>query len=149
MWMDLQHTQIDQLHATSEAHGNYCKWMIYSPWWLHSSDQPKNCPKLCALASRFLLIFFGWNINSLKLWMNPIWYPLGGCAPPRLWQCALVIPLTESTDICLEMCALTSSILGQKGFPRSDPKIPLGTQTSLLKCCTLPSCLMRRSRFHR
>ena len=49
-----------------------------------------------------------------------VWIPLGECAPLPLENCALVIPPSESAEMCLKMIALVYCEMGQKGFPRSD-----------------------------
>jgi hypothetical protein len=100
---------------------------------------------MSALASRLLLVTVGLKIRPLKLRCHP----LGVCAPPRLCECALVIPPTESDDVCLEMIVLVSSVMGRKGFLGSDPEYPLEPQMHFLKSCALSGCLLRSERFHR
>ena len=45
--------------------------------------------------------------------------PLGKCAPLLLENCALVILLSESAEMCLKLIALAYCEMGRKGFPRS------------------------------
>jgi hypothetical protein len=52
--------------------------------------------------------------------LDPGWIPLGECTPLPLENCALVIPLSESDDMCLKMIALAYCEIGQKGFSVSD-----------------------------
>jgi hypothetical protein len=48
------------------------------------------------------------------------WIPLGECTPLLLENCALVIPPSESTDMCLKLIALAYCEVGRKGFHGSD-----------------------------
>jgi hypothetical protein len=42
------------------------------------------------------------------------------CTPLSLENCTLVIPLSESTEMCLKMIASAYCEMGRKGFPGSD-----------------------------
>jgi hypothetical protein len=116
--------QDELLHATT-THTTTAARLECSPWWLNSSDNPEICLKLCALTSNTLSVTVCLKIDPLLICTNPGWDPLGGCAPPQLNCCALVIPPSESGCNCLNLSALASSELGRKGFPGSGPVISL------------------------
>jgi hypothetical protein len=56
------------------------------------------------------------------------WIPLGECDPLLLAKCVLVIPPSESDEICLKMTALVYWEMGRKGFPESGPMLALESQ---------------------
>jgi hypothetical protein len=89
---------------------------------------PGNYPKLTALVSRLLMMTDKLMIGPQNLWMSS----LGNFTPPGLNECALVIPLVESTTIYLKMCTLDNVVLDQKGFHGSDLELHLKPQMTLL-----------------
>jgi hypothetical protein len=66
-----------------------------------------------------------------------------GCAPPLANYCALVIPLLESSCMCLKLSALVSFVMGRKGFPGFGQVNSLEPWISLPTCCALTGQLLR------
>jgi hypothetical protein len=104
------------LQATT-SHTTTATSLESSPWWLDLSDWPRNCPKQCALLTLLALVIdhpfadmFGPRMDPLGE-MHPLCY---------LENCSLVIPLSESADMCLKLIALAYCEMGQKDFPGSD-----------------------------
>jgi hypothetical protein len=116
--------QDELLHATT-THTRTTAILECSPWWISSSDNPKICPNWVTLTLSTLSVTTELNINPIFIYTNPRWDPLGGCAPPLLKCCSLVIPPSESGCNCLNMSAMASSKLGRKGFPGSGSVISL------------------------
>ena len=52
--------------------------------------------------------------------LDPGWIPLGECTPLPLENCALVIPLSKSAEMCLKMISLAYCEMGRKGFLKPD-----------------------------
>jgi hypothetical protein len=65
-----------------------------------------------------LALVLSTGICQVPLLMNldPRWISLGECAPLLLEKCILVIPPSESYEICLKITALVYWEMGQKGF---------------------------------
>jgi hypothetical protein len=51
---------------------------------------------------------------------SPDGSPWGKCAPSALENCALVIPPSESADVCLKLIAQVYCEMGRKDFPGSE-----------------------------
>ena len=68
--------------------------------------------------------------------LDPGWIPLGECTPLSLAKCVLVIPLSESNEMCLKMTALVYWEMGRKGFPEYGLWNPKCIRQ---KCCTSKS----------
>lgn len=72
--------------------------------------------KLSQLMHLALVLSTGICRTPLLMNMDPGWTPLGACAPLLLAKCVLVIPASESDEICLKMTALVYWEMDQKGF---------------------------------
>jgi hypothetical protein len=66
--------------------------------------------------------------TPLLMNLDPRWIPLGECAPLLLEKRILVIPLSESDEICLKTTALVYWEMGWKGFPKSGLMLALEPQ---------------------
>jgi hypothetical protein len=75
--------------------------------------------KLSQMMRPALVLSTGIYRTPLLMNLDPIWIPLGECAPLLLEKCVLVIPSSESDEICLKMTALVYWEMGRKGFPES------------------------------
>jgi hypothetical protein len=71
--------------------------------------------------------------TPLLMSLDPGWIPLGECAPLLLEKCVLVIPPSESDEICIKMTALVYWEMGRKGFPESSLMLALEPQMCLPK----------------
>jgi hypothetical protein len=140
---DLLHANPELLHAPNNSHDNCCWRLVCSPWWLKSSDKPKNFLNWVAIVPNDLSLTFGLKICPRLVCMNPEWTPLGGCAPPRLCLCALVIPPSETGSNRLKLCTLVSFVMGQKGLCGSSSVISLDSQLCLHKCFALSDWKVR------
>jgi hypothetical protein len=101
--------------------------------WDYGSSN-SNCWKSGKFTPRAILLEMAWKLSQMMrpalvlstgiyrthLLMNldPGWIPLGECAPLLLAKCVLVIPSSESDEICLKTTALVYWEMGQKGFPK-------------------------------
>jgi hypothetical protein len=77
--------------------------------------------------------------------LDPRWIPLGECAPLLLAKCVLVIPPSESDEICLKTTALVYWEMGRKGFPESGLMLALEPQMCLPKVSHVQVWKMRPS----
>jgi hypothetical protein len=101
------------------SHGNCCKSKKFAEW-LDLLNRHENCTKQCSLLSLLVLVT-DWPL-CWCVW-TPDGSPLGECAPLLLENCALVIPPSESVEMCLKLIALVFCEMGRKGFPGSAPMI--------------------------
>jgi hypothetical protein len=84
--------------------------------------------------------------------LDPRWIPLGECAPLSLEKCVLVIPPSESDEMCLKMTALVYWEMGWKCFLEYGPMLALepilpgwdkSTKNPLRSCAlTLDECTL-------
>jgi hypothetical protein len=58
--------------------------------------------------------------DPLLVSLDPGWIPWGNVPPLLLENCALVISLSESVDMCLKLIALAYCEMGWKDFPGSN-----------------------------
>ena len=72
------------------------------------------------------LVIICWT--PLLMSLDPGWIPLGECTPLLLAKCVLVIPPSESDEICLKMTALVYWEIGRKDFPESGLMLALEPQ---------------------
>jgi hypothetical protein len=73
--------------------------------------------KLSQIMHPALVLSPGNYLTPLLMGLDPGWIPLGECAPLSLEKCALVIPLSESIEMCLKMTDLGLLGNGLEGFP--------------------------------
>ena len=66
--------------------------------------------------------------TPLLVCMDPGWIPLGECTPLSLAKCVLVIPPSESDEMCLKMTALVYWEMDWKGFPEYGMMLALEPQ---------------------
>jgi hypothetical protein len=115
------------------------QWMRW-----HYGNSDGNCWKFGKFALGAILLGMDWKLSQMMcpalvlsigicrtpLLMNldPGWIPLGECAPLLLAKCVLVIPLSESDEICLKTTALVYWEMGRKGFPESGLMLSLEPQ---------------------
>jgi hypothetical protein len=120
------------------------QWMR---WDYGSSDS--NCWKSGKFALGAILLGMAWKLSQMMrpalvlstgifrtpLLMNldPRWIPLGECTPLLLAKCVLVIPLSESDEICLKTIALVYWEMGRKGFLEYGLMLALESQMYLPK----------------
>jgi hypothetical protein len=63
------------------------------------------------------LVFSTGNCRTpLLVVLDPKWISLGEFSPLSLEKCVLVIPLSESDEMCLKMTTLVYWKMGRKGF---------------------------------
>jgi hypothetical protein len=72
--------------------------------------------KLSQMMGPALVLSTGIYWTPLLMNLDPIWIPPGECAPLLLAKCVLVIPPSESDEICLKTTALVYWEMGRKGF---------------------------------
>jgi hypothetical protein len=134
-------------------------WNQWMHWDYGSSDG--NCWKSGKFALGVVLLRMAWKLSQMMrpalvlstgicrtpLLMNldPGWIPLGECAPLLLEKCVLVIPPSESDEICLKMTALVYWEMGRKGFPESGLMLALEPQMCLQKVSHVQVWKMRPS----
>ena len=103
-----------------------------------------NCWKSGKFALGAILLGMAWKLSQmmrpalvlstdiyrtpLLVSLDPGWIPLGECAPLLLAKCVLVIPPSESDEICLKTTALVYWEMGRKGFPESGLMLALEPQ---------------------
>jgi hypothetical protein len=116
-------------------------------WEYGSSDG--NCCKSGKFALGAILLRMAWKPSQmmhpslflstgicwtpLLMSLDPGWIPLGECAPLLLEKCVLVIPPSESYEICLKTTTLVYWEMGGKGFPESSRMLALEPQMCLPK----------------
>ena len=99
--------------------------------WGHDSSDG-NCWKYRNFSLGVVLLGMAWKLSQmmrptlvlstgncqtlLLVILDPGWIPLGECAPLSLEKCILVIPLSESYEICLKMTVLVYWEMGRKSF---------------------------------
>jgi hypothetical protein len=103
--------------ADMTAHTATTASLESSPWWLYLSEMPRNCPKQCAMLCHTILVVVRTSTGVSGPQMDPPW---GKCAPSALENCALVIPLSKSVDVCLKLIAWVYCEMGPKNFPGSE-----------------------------
>jgi hypothetical protein len=84
--------------------------------------------KLSQMMCPTLVLSIGIFQTPLLMNLDPRWIPLGECAPLLLEKCVLVIPPSESDEICLKTTALVYWEMGRKIFPKSGPMLALEPQ---------------------
>jgi hypothetical protein len=114
-------------------------------WDYDSSDG--NCWKSGKFALGAILLGMAWKLSQMMhpalvlrigIYRTPLlmnldlgWIPMGECAPLLLEKCVLVIPPSESDEICLKMTALVYWEMGRKGFPEFGLMLALEPQMCL------------------
>jgi hypothetical protein len=98
---------------------------------------PVMCPALVLSTSIFR--------TPLLMNLDPRWIPLGECTPLLLAKCILVIPPSESDEICLKTTALVYWETGRKGFPKFGLMLSLEPQMCLPKVSHVQVWKMRPS----
>jgi hypothetical protein len=101
--------------------------------------------KLSQMMRPALVLSTGICRTPLLMSLDPGWIALGECAPLLLAKCVLVIPLSESDEICLKTTALVYWEMGRKGFPESGLMLALEPQMCLLKVLHVQVWKMRPS----
>jgi hypothetical protein len=95
--------------------------------------------KLSQMMCPTLVLGIGNCRTPLLVGLDPEWIPLRECAPLSVEKCVLVIPPSESDEMCLKMTALLYWEMGRKGFPESDLMLLSGTPNVSAKCFARPS----------
>jgi hypothetical protein len=86
--------------------------------------------KLSPMMRPALVLNTGICQTPLLMNLDLRWIPLGECTPLLMAKCVLVIPPSESDDICLKTTALVYWEMGRKGFPESGLMLSLEPQMS-------------------
>jgi hypothetical protein len=101
--------------------------------------------KLSQMMCPALVLSTGIYRTPLLMSLDPGWIPLGECTPLLLEKCVLVIPPSESDEICLKTTALVYWEMGRKGFPESGLMLALKPQMCLPKVSHVQVWKMRPS----
>jgi hypothetical protein len=84
--------------------------------------------KLSQMMRHALVLSTGICQTPLLMSLDLGWIPLGECALLLLEKCVLVIPPSESNEICLKTIALVYWEMRRKGFPESGLMLALEPQ---------------------
>jgi hypothetical protein len=84
--------------------------------------------KLSQMMRPTLVLSTGIFWTPLLVDMDPRWIPLGECTHLLLEKCVLVIPLSESDDICLKITTLVYWEMDRKDFSESGLMLALEPQ---------------------
>jgi hypothetical protein len=89
--------------------------------------------KLSQMMCLSLFLSIGICRTPLLMNLDLRWIPLGECTPLLLEKYVLVIPPSESDEICLKMIAFVYWEMGRKGFTESSLMLALEPQMCLPK----------------
>jgi hypothetical protein len=73
--------------------------------------------KLSQMMRPALVLSTGICRTPLLMNLDPGWIPLGECTPLLMEKCILVIPPSQSDEICLKTTTFLYWEMGRKGFP--------------------------------
>jgi hypothetical protein len=104
------------IQSYGNSHSNYCKYGKFSLMAISLGSSWK----LSQIVHLVVLLYPGDGPAPLLLCMDPRWIPLGECTPLLLENCTLVIPPSESVEMCLKKISLSYCEMGRKGFPECD-----------------------------